>query len=302
MDRFSGIITALVTAFDSEGRVDVRAMKQSVRHQIGAGIAGFCALGGTGEPLSMSLDEQRAAIDAVLDANAGERPVIVGGLGGDIREVTAIARHAHAGGAAALMLIPPYFVNTRPRHTRTYFERIAEASPIPLVIYHGPGRSGVRMDAEELCRIIEAIPSVVAVKETSGSITLLLEAMQMTVRPVAWLQGFDELILPTLAAGGQGAIVSLGGLIPATLTEICRLHSEGRMDEARELQLSILPLCRHIYSEPNPGPLKLALRLAGRPSGRTRLPICDPEPETAVALEKMLPALLGREEELRARG
>ena len=290
-----GIHTSLVTPFDSDLAVDETALRKSVRYQIAAGVGGVCALGGTGEPLSMTTDEHRRVIDAVVDEAAGRIPVTIGCLLGGEADILALARHARAAGADRIMIVPPYFYSVRPYDVRRHLETISEACDLPIVFFHSPGRTGVRLTADELLELFHAVPAVKGVKDASGDMVLAGEVIRGAPAGFSFLQGLDELLLPSFAAGATGAIVSLGELFPAGLSALYRWTIEGNLEEARSVQLEILPLCRWIYAEPNPGPLKFALELAGRSAGPCRRPIHGPRDDTRAALRELVPPLLRSE-------
>ncbi len=295
MKPIEGVITALVTAFDQDGGLDLPALRASVRFQVDSGAAGLCPLGGTGEPLSMTVDEHKAVIDAVVDEAAGRVPVVVGTLLGSQDDIIACGRHARAAGAAAVMVIPPYFIIAKPAHIRRHFETIADAVDLPMVLFHGPSRSGVRLDADTILDLVTAIPRFVAIKETSGDLVVAAELLRGAPAGFRVLQGFDELVLPTLSLGGHGAVLSLGCLVPALFRRLADAFAAGDLATAREIQLAILPLCRAIYGEPNPGPLKHALALAGRSAGPTRRPIYPSSAATCDALARLVPPILDAE-------
>jgi 4-hydroxy-tetrahydrodipicolinate synthase len=296
MKTIQGIITAMVSCFREDGSLDIPAIRTSVRHQVASGTGGLCPLGGTGEPLSLTVDEHKRVIDAVTEEAAGRVPVVIGTLLGRQEDIVECGRHAKAAGADAIMVIPPYFVVAKPAHVRQHFEAIAERVDMPMVLFHGPTRSGVRLDADGILQLLAAVPRFTAIKETSGDLTIAGELLRNAPAPFRVLQGFDEYVLPTLAIGGHGAVLSLGCLIPNLLRRLERAFVEGRLDEARLIQLGLLPLCRIIYGEPNPGPLKLALEIAGRSAGPTRAPIYPPSADTVATLHKLLPDILRAEQ------
>lgn len=295
MKPIEGIFTAMVTPFAGDGSLDLASLRAAVRHQIDSQAGGLCPLGGTGEPLSLILDEHRRVIDAVADENAGHLPLVVGTLLGRQEDIVACGRHARAAGADAIMVIPPYFVVAKPAHIRQHFAAIAAQVDLPLVLFHGPARSGVRLDAETILSLLDAVPSIVAIKETSGDLTIAAELLRAGPAAFRVLQGFDEYVLPSLALGAHGAVLSLGCLLPNLLRRLREAFDAGDLAGARRLQLDLLPLCRVVYGEPNPGPLKRALQIAGRPAGPTRAPIYAPSAQTEAALQALLPPLLAAE-------
>ena len=297
VNALAGVNTAVVTPFDPDFTFDEAAMRRSVRHQIGAGTAGLCVLGGTGEPLSLSVDEHRRVVDTVLEETAGRVPVTVGCLLGGQADILAVARHAEAAGADFIMLVPPYFYAVRPFDTERHFAAVAEACDLPIILFHTPGRSGVRLNADELLALICGNPAIRGIKEASGDMVLAGELMNGAPEGFSFMQGLDELLLPSLAMGAAGGIVSLGELLPRSLRALFEHAGSSEIEQARRIQRDILPLCRWIYAEPNPGPLKYALALAGRPAGPGRPPIYGPREATRHALGDLLPPLLRAEGE-----
>jgi 4-hydroxy-tetrahydrodipicolinate synthase len=168
-----------------------------------------------------------------------------------------------------------------------------------MVLFHGPSRSGVRLDADTILQLLDAVPRFVAIKETSGDLTISAELLRAGPRGFRVLQGFDEFVLPSLALGAHGAVLSLGCLVPNLLRKLAAHWAAHRMDEARRIQLDLLPLCRLIYGEPNPGPLKHALRAVGLPGGFTRKPIYPPSAHTVQGLAALLPQVMQAEEAAR---
>jgi 4-hydroxy-tetrahydrodipicolinate synthase len=291
------MIAAMVTSFRDDGGLDLPALRASVRHLIASGVGGLCPLGGTGEPLSLTVDEHKQVIDAVVTEAAGRVPVVVGTLMPRQEDIFECARHAKAAGADAIMVIPPYFINTKPAHTRAHFQAIAERVDMPMVLFHSPGRSGVRLTAEGILQLLEAVPSFVAIKETSGDIAICAELVRSAPKGFRVLQGLDEYVLSSLVLGCRGAVLSLGCLVPALLRRIETAFAAGGLDEAQRLQLSLLPICSVIYGEPNPGPLKVALAMSGHPAGPTRPPIYPVSQETISSLQRLLPEVLRHEKQ-----
>jgi 4-hydroxy-tetrahydrodipicolinate synthase len=283
-----GIFTALVTPFQSDGALDLAALRKSVAFQIEHGVRGVVPLGGTGEPLSLTVDEHRAVIDTVIDEAGDRLQVIAGALLPRTPDIVEVGRHARRAGAAALMVIPPYFVMATAPHVERHVAEIAERVDMPLVLYHGPQRSGIRLALDALLELAEAVPHLVAVKDTTGDAVFLANLVRQAPPRLALLQGWDELVYPTLALGGRGAIISLGCLVPRLFVELHAAFQEGRIARARELQLGVLALCQVIYSEPNPVPLKKALELVGRPAGPARPPLYPASDTTVTALRRVL--------------
>lgn len=288
MYRPHGIITALVTAFGDDGKLSEERLRKSTEFQIANGVHGLCPTGGTGEPLSLSEDEYNRALEIVIDQAKGRIPITAGVLLVDQAMTIRIAKHAAKAGAAAVMLIPPYFVRTSQRQVFKHFSDIAAATEIPLIVFNTPSRSGVSLEPDFVVRLAKEVDAFVGIKEGSG----LLANVQSIVRDAppefCVLQASDVLQVATWAMGGKGGIVAIGNLIPDVFIQMWNAFQRGDLATARDLQLKILPLNSVTYAEGHPGPLKRALELVGRSAGGTRPPIYPITEETDKKLQAAL--------------
>jgi 4-hydroxy-tetrahydrodipicolinate synthase len=295
MVKLTGIISALVTPFDKGGELDLDAMTKNVRHQQSCGVRSFCPLGGTGEPISMTDAERRRVVDTVRSEVGGEGRVVVGCLLPSQREIIELGRYAKSAGAEAIMVIPPYFVGAKPRHVKRHFCDIAEKVDLPMVLFNGPTRAGVRLEAEFVLELARDIPHFVAIKEATGDMNAVGKILREAPQRFAMLQGYDELVLPTLAGGGVGAIVSLACLVPSLLARLEEACRAGDLAIARNLQNLVSELGEPIYAEPNPAPLKHAMNAVGLSGGFTRPPLYPISEATAAHLDRILPRIMAEE-------
>lgn len=289
--RPQGVITALVTSFEASGKLDETGLAASVEYQIRAGVHGLCPTGGTGEPLSLTEEEHRRALDVVLEAAGGRVPVIAGVLLANQEAVIRLALHAKASGAAAVMVIPPYFVRTHPENVARHFAEIARAIDHPLILFNTPSRSGVNLPARWIADLARRVPVFVGVKESSGNLTQVGMIIREAPEGFTVLQGSDALQLPTYAMGGTGGIVALANLVPGLFVELHQAVARGDIARAQDIQLRLLPLDEVCYSEGHPAPLKRALELVGRPAGPTRPPIYPVSLQTEARLREVLKGL-----------
>lgn len=300
MKQLAGITSALTTPFGDDLSLDVSGLRANIRHQLAAGIQGFCPLGGTGEPLSLTTDEQHRVIDATLEEVDGKASVIVGCLLPSQPEIIDLGKYAKRAGADGIMVIPPYFYWPKPRHIRRHFEDIASAVDLPMVLFNGPTRAGVKLEPAFVLELVEAIPQLVAVKEATGDVAGIEKLMTEKPDRFTVLQGYDELVHATTAIGGRGAVVSLGCLIPRLLVRLFAACERGDQSEACRLQQMIAELSEVIYAEPNPAPLKYAMNRVGLAGGKTRPPLYQIAEETARRLHRVLDRIMVEELEGRA--
>lgn len=290
-----GIVASLITNFTDDGYLDEEAITCNVDFLARAGVHGVCIAGGTGEALSLSDDEYRRAVDAAMRGSDDRCYVIAGALYTDPRRIIDCCRYAMTAGAAAAMLIPPYFVRPGRRHIEAHFRDIAEALDFPLILFNTPSRAGLDMDADLVVNLAQTCPNIVGIKEASGDLVKVSQIISQTGSDFSVLQGLDELVFPTLALGGKGALLSLATVLPRLFVELYERALVGDYDRARELQYKVLSYAPIVYRESNPVGLKRLLDLLGRPGGLPRAPLHPISRENEAQLEAVSAELLALE-------
>jgi 4-hydroxy-tetrahydrodipicolinate synthase len=286
--RFDGSGVALVTPFDDHG-VNEPALATLVRFHHERGTDAFIVNGSTGEAAAMTPAEQYRAAVAVVEANAGRLPVIVGCGGTDTRQVCALAEQARRAGADAVLLSAPPYNKPPQRGLVQHFRRVIDAAALPAVIYNVPGRAAVNILPETIMELA-GDERVIGVKEACGDIVQVAELARLAGDRLAIWSGNDDQIVPILALGGRGVITVLGNVVPGDTSRMVHAWLAGRTDEALELQLRYLPLVRALFAEPNPIPVKAAVEWLGFDVGPLRAPLCAPDPEHWQALLRELEA------------
>jgi 4-hydroxy-tetrahydrodipicolinate synthase len=280
MLTFDGIWVPLVTPFN-QGEVDHTALQRLVRHLAAQGVAGFVACGSTGEAAMLDEAEQAAVLASTLAA-AGNMPVLMGLAG--VRP-DAVARRAQALSAghavAGWLLTAPAYVKPSQAGIVDYFHTVAEATPLPIVAYDIPARTGVRIQPATLQALADH-PCIRAVKDCSGD-RAAAEAVLADGR-LALLGGNDDELFDQLARGASGAITASAHLATAQFVALAMHLHASRLAEARRLWRRLQPLTRAAFAEPNPAPLKAALARQGWLADELRAPMYPAAPPTAGAL------------------
>jgi 4-hydroxy-tetrahydrodipicolinate synthase len=284
--RFSGSGVALVTPFDARG-VHEAVLRELVQFHHDAGTAALVICGSTGEAAAMSPEEQRDALTIAADENAGRLPLIAGCGGSDTALVVRLAQQARRAGADALLVSAPPYNKPPQRGLIAHFRAVLAESDLPLIIYNVPGRSAVDIRPETIAALAED-ERVIGVKEASGNISQVAELARLTAGRLLIWSGNDDQIVPILALGGAGVISVLANVAPHETQAIVTAYLDGDSERARTLQLEFLPLIAELFAEPNPIPIKAAVRWLGFDVGAVRLPLVDPEP---AALERLVAAL-----------
>lgn len=282
-----GIYASMITPFDSKRELDKKGLRTTVDFLIENGIHGLLALGGTGEAVCLTDEECADITDIVVDQVNGKVPVVVGAIAISTSRVITLAKRAMDAGADGVMIVPPYFVYSTQQNVYEHFKAIAEVIDLPMVIFHAPRRTGVSLDFETFLRILE-IDGIVGIKDSSRDLALLQELIRHTKGKAGILSGLDALVFATLAIGGKGAIITGASLVPKRWVELFQKFREGRVKEARDIQLELIPLIKALDIEPNPTPIKAALNLIGKPAGPVRPPLTPMKKENEEKLKTVL--------------
>ena len=270
--QLHGCGTALVTPFTRTGAVDEEALRRLVRWQLGEGIHFLVPCGSTGEAATMTPAEQRLVVEIVVDEVHGRVPVVAGAGGNDTQRAITMSREMQAAGATHLLHVSPAYSKPPQRGIEAHFRAIADATPLPIVLYNVPGRTASNVEARTTLRLAE-VPNIVAVKEASGNMTQILDVLGDRPDGFAVLSGDDALTLPIMAAGGDGVISVVSNATPRAMSQLCERADAGDWDAARELQRRLGPWMHAAFVESNPIPVKAAVSMLGLCDNVLRLPL-----------------------------
>ncbi|MFI5231686.1 MAG: 4-hydroxy-tetrahydrodipicolinate synthase [Gemmatimonadales bacterium] len=267
-----GCFTALVTPFDAGGGVDLDACGKFVDWQIAEGVHGLVPVGSTGEAATMTLEERVAVVRCCADRVAGRVPVIAGASANDTRVAIDTSKAMAGTGATHLLYASPAYSKPPQRGILAHFRAIADASPLPVVVYNIPGRTASNVEAETTLALA-AHENIVGVKEASGNMAQISEVIRHAPKGFSVLSGDDNVALAVIAEGGQGVVSVISNAVPRAMANLCRRALAGEMEPARALHLQLHPLMRAAFCESNPIPIKAGLAMMGRVRNQLRLPL-----------------------------
>lgn len=288
--QFTGVGTALVTPFTKSGALDEAAIKRLARRQIDAGVHFLVPCGTTGETPTLSAAERRRVVELVVEEARGQVPVMAGAGGNDTKEVVLLAREMHGLGVHGLLSVTPYYNKPTPEGLFAHFSAVAEATPLPIVLYNVPGRTGCNIEAPTLARLA-TIPHVIGVKEAAGNITQMIEICRAVPDDFLVLSGDDALTLPLMAIGGRGLISVASNAIPAEMSQLVEAAERGDYVTARRLHHKLVPIMLGNFMESNPGPVKYAMAAMGLCEEVYRLPMVSPRPSSKEKMRGLLTEL-----------
>lgn len=269
---FEGVFTALITPFKN-GRIDYDSLEKIIEHQIKGGVDGVVPMGTTGESPTVSYKEHEEFIIRVVKM-VNKRIKIIAGTGSNSTdEAIYLSKAAQDAGVDGVLLVNPYYNKPPQRGLIAHFEQVAKSISIPVVLYNIPGRTGINFLPESVAELINRAPNIVAMKEASGDINQMMNLIELSGDKITLLSGDDNLLLPVLGIGGKGIISVLSNLLPADVKLIVTLFNSGKFEEAKKKFYSLLPLCRAMFYETNPIPIKAAMEMAGFCSSELRLPL-----------------------------
>jgi 4-hydroxy-tetrahydrodipicolinate synthase len=269
---FSGSLVAIVTPF-KDGRVDYAAIERLVDWHIEQGTDGLVPVGTTGESPTVNVEEHEKIIETVVNRVAGRIPVIAGAGGNATAEAIELTKFSKDVGATATLQVTPYYNKPTQEGMYRHFAAIAEAVDLPMVLYNIPPRCVVNLTPETIARLAR-LPQVVAVKEATGSMDQASEILARCALTV--LSGDDSLTLPLMALGARGVISVVANIVPKDVKRLTSAMLAGDMAAARAAHQKLFPLCRAMFVETNPIPIKTAMKWAGLiGSDEKRLPLTD---------------------------
>jgi 4-hydroxy-tetrahydrodipicolinate synthase len=269
---FTGVYTALITPFRSGG-VDYDALGRIIEMQVQGGVDGVVPMGTTGESPTVSYEEHIEVLKKTVEFVNKRVKVIAGAGSNSTREAVYITEQAVKYGVDGILSVNPYYNKPTQKGLIAHFDAVAKAAGVPVVLYNMPGRTGGNVLPESIAELCEKAPNVKAVKEASGDINQMMRLIELCGTHLDVLSGDDNLFLPLLSVGGAGVISVLSNIMPSQLKKVYTLYSAGKTTEACDAFYKLLPLCRAVFAETNPIPIKWVMARAGYCADDVRLPL-----------------------------
>ena len=284
---FTGVATALATPFQADGQLNLTAWEALIEDQIKEGVSGLVIGGTTGEGMTITDDEFETLLVKAIEVAAG-RAVIIAGTGSN-NTALSIQKTKRAAelGAEMAMVVTPYYNKSTQAGLIAHFTAIADAAPIPLMLYNVPSRTGVALDPATVGELADH-PRIAALKEASGDISVMAQMMAHVPEGFPVYCGNDDQILPYMAWGAQGVVSVLSNVYPGATVALAEALLAGDLETARTWQLRLLPVIDELFAEVNPIPVKAALNARGFEFGAPRLPLV---PMSATAEARLLSAM-----------
>ena len=286
-EKFYGLGVALVTPFTENGAIDFAAVAKIVDNIIEGGADYILVLGTTGETPTLTSDERKALIRFVRDRVDGRVALMVGVGGNCTRDVVACLRGWDLKGYDAVLSVNPYYNKPNQEGLYQHFKAIAEASPLPVMLYNIPGRTGVNMAPETIARLAKDCQNIIGVKEASGNLVQMEQVKALAPKEFLLVSGDDGLTVDVIKRGGVGVISVLANSYTAETKEVVRLALNGEVEEAEAKLNALDAIISSLFEEGNPVGIKTALYLKGVCSNTMRLPLVSGSEALQAKMKKL---------------
>jgi 4-hydroxy-tetrahydrodipicolinate synthase len=287
---FTGTGTALVTPFLRDGSLDEPVLRALIKRQIDAGIDFLVPCGTTGESPTLTHEEHLRVVQITVELAKGKAPVLAGAGGYNTAEVITLARELAAFDVDGILSVTPYYNRPTQEGLFQHYRAIAEAVPLPIILYSVQGRTGVNIEPATVKRLAE-IENIAGIKEASGEISQMAAILNAVPEDFIVLSGDDAITLPVISLGGRGVISVVSNEIPAEMSQLTRLALQGDFPCARTIHRRFHPLMEINFVESNPIPVKAAMAEMGLLEAVWRLPLVPPKAENQARIRAVLEAL-----------
>lgn len=298
--RLRGMGVALVTPFLPDKSIDTQALDALIEHIISGGADFIVVLGTTAETPTLTEQERRFVTEHVRDKVAGRIPLVLGVGSNCTAALVEELRTRDMSGYSAVLSVVPFYNKPQQRGLIEHYTAVADASPLPVILYNVPGRTGTNMTAETTLQLAEH-PNIIGVKEASGNFTQIEQIVKHAPEGFDVISGDDGVTFPLMALGCSGVISVIGNVVPHQFSEMVRHAAKGEMSAARELHHSFAEVFRLLFVDGNPAGIKCALNLRGLCQDELRLPLVSVTPRTRENLREAMTdcGLLARPAEIK---
>lgn len=271
--KFKGLGVAMVTPFTVEKEIDYDATERMVEHLVGGGVDYLVLLGTTGESVVLNDDEKKDFVEYVIKKNDSRVPIVVGMGGHDTAKLLKSIKQFDFDGVDAILSVTPYYNKPTQKGLELHFRAVAAQSPVPVILYNVPGRTGINMTAETTLKLAHEVPNIIAIKEASSNLNQ--QSYILRDRPDHFLviSGDDGLALPQLCMGMDGVISVVGNVLPNEFSQLVTAAMNGKLEIARQLHYKLIEVIDALFLEGNPGGAKAALTILGIIENNLRLPL-----------------------------
>lgn len=289
-NKFKGTGVAIVTPFNKDNSVDYKSLNKLVNHIIKGGCEYVVVLGTTGESVTLSKDEKKSVVAQVIESVNKRTPIVLGLGGNDTLEIVNSLKTTDFNGIDAILSVSPAYNKPNQRGIYQHYKAIAEACPVPIILYNVPGRTCSNMTAETTIKLANDFKNIIAIKEASGNLEQCMKIIKYKPKEFLVISGDDMLSLPMIASGADGVISVIANAFPKDFSEMTRQILAGNVKEAQKLHYKLTDITEQLFADGNPAGIKAVLELFGICKATLRLPLVKVNKVTQNALEVLVKA------------
>ena len=273
MKDLRGTGVAMVTPFNADGSIDFDGLKKLTEHLVSGGVNYLVVMGTTGESVTLNKEEKREVLESILSVNAGRIPVVLGVGGNNTAEVVSSLKSLDTKGLSAILSVSPAYNKPTQNGIYAHYNAISDASPLPIILYNVPGRTGSNMTAATTLRLAHECDNIIGVKEASGSLDQCTAILKDRPTDFLVISGDDTLSLSIIANGGDGVISVVANALPAQYSELINSSLTSDFETARKRQYELFELINMLFEEGNPAGVKSVLKMLNICEEHVRLPL-----------------------------
>lgn len=287
MEKFKGLGVAMVTPFNADGSIDYLGLERLTNHLVDGGVNYLVVMGTTGENPTINNEEQQAILQKVIEINARRLPIVFGIGGNSTAAVVERLKSENLEGVDGILCVSPYYNKPSQEGIYQHYKAVSDATPLPVIMYNVPGRTGSLVVAETTLRIAQ-LPNIVCTKEASGSLDICMDVIRGAPEDFGVISGDDNYTMPYIAVGMQGVISVLGNAYPKEFSQMVNYALDGDFKNAKHLHYKLLPLMKAIFMDGNPGGVKYILNKLGICQNEFRLPVVPVNKTTEKSLDEAM--------------
>lgn len=287
MSKFGGLGVAMITPFSEKGQIDFASVERLIEHMIKGGVDYIVVQGTTGESPTLGIEEKRSLLDFILEITKKRIPIVYGLGGNNTKVICDLIQNMDWTGISGVLSVCPFYNKPSQAGMVEHYKRIAKVSPVPVILYNVPGRTGVNLTAASTLTLAQE-ENIVAIKEASGNIDQISEIILKKPADFQVISGDDALTLPLIALGAEGVISVVGNAFPKIFSQMVNQALFGQVNEARQLHYQLLELMHLLFVEGNPSGIKEALKHRGICENHVRLPLLPVSNETSEAIYRQM--------------
>jgi 4-hydroxy-tetrahydrodipicolinate synthase len=290
INKFRGLGVAMVTPFNADGSIDYLGLEKLTNHLVDGGVNYLVVMGTTGENPTINNEDQQAILQKIKEVNAGRLPIIFGIGGNSTAAVVERLKSENLEGVDGILCVSPYYNKPSQEGIYQHYKAVSDATPLPVIMYNVPGRTGSTVSAETTLRIA-GLPNIIATKEASGSLDICMDLVMGKPEEFGVISGEDSYTMPFIAVGMQGVISVIGNAYPKEFSQLVNYALDGDFKMAKELHYKLLPMMKAIFMDGNPGGVKYVLAKMGICGNHFRLPVVPVNKTIEKALDEAMKKL-----------